>query len=81
MATKYPLIANCNYESQHDLTIHRARKYADQGVASKELIEALATLEWTLASELTQDAQYLNGELSRERLDKAENDVIRANTD
>jgi hypothetical protein len=52
MATDYPIVANCNYESADDsdaLLIHEVRKAIDAGKTDDQaLLEAMESLEATL---------------------------------
>jgi hypothetical protein len=79
MATTYPTIANCNYESDDDDTIHRARLADENLLDSPEaLTEALEVLETVLDEELTEGGEHRRGQLSAEAIDSAEADVISA---
>lgn len=53
MATNYPIVANCNFESRDDergRTVHAARKAVEAGLTDDaDLIAALDGLEDTLA--------------------------------
>lgn len=77
MATDYPIIANCNYESADDDTIHRIRIAVDKGLTDDEaLVEALDDLEETL-EEHAESADML----STQACERAEAAVLAAWTD
>lgn len=73
--TKYPTIANCNYDD----TIHRARLAAETvDGAPDALDDALAELESALEEELTDSGEHRRGQVSAEIIDAAEATVIEA---
>lgn len=75
--TSYPTIANCNYESADDDTIHRARLAAENLAGSPDdLDDALRALESALDDELTESGDHRRGQVSAEIIDSAEADVI-----
>ena len=50
MMTNYPIIANCNYESATDTTIHQIRLAIDAGLTDDgDLLGAMEILEETCA--------------------------------
>jgi len=77
MVTAYPIIANCNYESADDTTIHTIRKAVDAGLTENaNLIEALDSLEETLTEHAESDS-----EVSVKACHNAEAAVLAAWTD
>lgn len=77
MTTAYPIIANCNYESADDTTIHQIRKAVDNGLTDDaDLLVALSALEETLSEHAESDS------LASTRACKAaERDVLAAWSD
>lgn len=54
----YPIIANCNYESADDTTIHEIRKALDSDLTDNaDLIAAMDALEETLSQYAEDDGQ------------------------
>lgn len=79
--TKYPIVANCNYESRDDelAGIHRARLAVEKGFcADAALLDALAALEVALTAELSPAGEYRHGVLSQRILDRHEAAVLAA---
>ena len=79
MATKYPIVANCNYESGDERAreIHSARKAIDAGLtADADLLDAMTALEETLG-EYSERSDMVAAEACRE----AEAAVLAAWTD
>jgi len=75
--TKYTTIANCDYESADDDSIHSARKLADKGQAPEALTDALDALEETLTEELTESGEYRHGAMSQGKCCAAESAVAK----
>ena len=75
--TQYPIIANCNYESAEDTTIHEIRLAVDAGLTDDPmLLDALDALEATLTEDACEENPYAVG-----RCNEAERDVLDAWTE
>jgi hypothetical protein len=75
--TAYPIIANCNYESADDTTIHEIRKAVDAGLTEdQDLLDAMSELESTLE-------RYADdgGMIATQACERAEAAVLAAWTD
>ena len=71
MAASYPIIANCNYESADDTTIHQIRLAVESGLTNDaDLVEAMDHLEETLSEHADDD-----GEIDAECIDTSQLDI------